>query len=418
MNAVTALAMLGPGVPAAGVAGEPVAEESSFGALLETALLGEVPADGSDPELVGAMDVATEADSDEGEPNLPEILPPAPLGAMLPPETSQAPATSNAGLPEADTAPTAAGDRPAPPGATPVAHGWGSDATETVDDGRAGTAVPPAPLDASVGHPAPVEDQVVRVAPEAAPLGDRTDPPASESTPARPSPIERPVASTVAPTDVATVEPPPPSRAADSPQMTVPATGLDAVEGTGASVRTPLAPAALPPTVATMAVAPTHPTAAAPSAAATPPTGVSLPPVEDPNVARIGGAIRTIQRGETRVTTVSLRPAELGHVRIELHEEGGRLALRMLPSSPEAREVLRVAEGAIRRELAGSGVQLDRIEVEVGSGGGDPRRGHPTLARFEDSEFPAVGWPATVRRPAAPSGRAISVSTSGLEVDL
>jgi hypothetical protein len=162
-----------------------------------------------------------------------------------------------------------------------------------------------------------------------------------------------------------------------------------------------------------------------PSALSTTPTRLDLtqpaapaePVVTDPNVARLSGAVRTIQRGEVRVTTVSLRPAELGHIRVELHDDGGALALRLVPSTPEARDLIRLAEGALRRDLAATGVQLDRIDVDLRGGGGEAG-----LSRRDVPVPDAEAWAQRVDPPARPTPHPIRSHAAsrhhGLEVDL
>lgn len=226
---------------------------------------------------------------------------------------------------------------------------------------------------------------------------------------------------------------PPPSISAADPssvsEMRQRTTTFDPVDASrrGVAAEPTLADAIDPPATSrpggpppVVAVGPPNPPALSPTLTGldvAQPAAPAEPVVTDPNVARLSGAVRTIQRGEVRVTTVSLRPAELGHIRVELHDDGGALALRLVPSSPEARDLIRLAEGALRRDLAATGIQLDRIDVDLRGGGGEEG-----LSRRDVPVPDAEAWAGRVDPPAPPTPHPIRSHAArrhnGLEVDL
>lgn len=116
--------------------------------------------------------------------------------------------------------------------------------------------------------------------------------------------------------------------------------------------------------------------AAATTAPTTSPDGV---PFVDPNVARIGGAVRTLHLDGGRAVSLDLTPVELGRVHVELVSRDGRVEVHLQADRSAAADVLRGASTHLRHALESDGLTLDRIGVGVtgdgGRSGGSPHRG-------------------------------------------
>ena len=141
----------------------------------------------------------------------------------------------------------------------------------------------------------------------------------------------------------------------------------------------------------------------------------------DPNVARLGGLVRSMRGGEVRSATLTLRPAELGEVQVELRAHNGNVSVHLTASHAEGADALRAATPALRRDLEQAGLGLDRVDVGVSDGqggqGGDARR-HSLDDTDGVAEPPArspVGGAVGLRRPLS------SVRTraaDGIDLDL
>lgn len=158
-----------------------------------------------------------------------------------------------------------------------------------------------------------------------------------------------------------------------------------------------------------------QPAAAAPSAT----TFVETPEL-DPNVARIGSLVRSMRGGEIRSATLTLRPAELGEVQVELRTHGGSVSVHLTASHHDGADALRAATSALRRDLEHAGLGLDRVDVGV-SGGGDDRRPsdhRPTLDDPEPPGDPIGPRPAPGGRLQRPAPSTRTRGTDGLDLDL
>lgn len=91
-------------------------------------------------------------------------------------------------------------------------------------------------------------------------------------------------------------------------------------------------------------------------------TDVAIPEL-DPNVPRLTGAIRMMNRGGEQTTTLILTPESLGEVKVELRNHGGSMSVHLTASTAEGTEVLRGASRSLRHELESAGVGLDRVDV-------------------------------------------------------
>lgn len=210
----------------------------------------------------------------------------------------------------------------------------------------------------------------------------------------------------------------------------LPANGQPSTEVTRAatSTRTPLDVPPLPATggpvpllhhavIATASTAPSAASAMAPTDAVA--HHVVVPDL-DPNVARVGGLIRSMHGGEVRSATLTLRPAELGEVRVELHTDGGNLAVHLTASHEHGADALRAATPALRRELESAGLGLDRVDVGVGGGAAEQRQG-THAHELDDADGPAL---SSNHRPVVgvglrrPNAAAPTIATDGIDLDL
>lgn len=160
--------------------------------------------------------------------------------------------------------------------------------------------------------------------------------------------------------------------------------------------------------------------AAAATTAPTPsPDGV---PFVDPNVARIGGAIRTLHHDGGRSVSLDLTPVELGRVHVELVSRDGRVEVHLQADRSAVADVLRGASTHLRHALESDGLTLDRIGVGVtgdgGRSGSSPHRGDETTAApswNRPTTQPGAGEP---RRPLSPFRTHRHNQAGGLDVDL
>jgi flagellar hook-length control protein FliK len=146
-------------------------------------------------------------------------------------------------------------------------------------------------------------------------------------------------------------------------------------------------------------------------------------PASDPNVARLGGLVRTMATGDVRTATLTLTPAELGEVRVELRSHDGVVSVHLTAARPEGADALRSASGSLRHELERAGVGLDRVDVGTSGGGHADARGQ----RGQDTDgggpdLPPYGAPATpARLPtslARPTRPRVPRGSEGLDLDL
>ena len=141
----------------------------------------------------------------------------------------------------------------------------------------------------------------------------------------------------------------------------------------------------------------------------------------DPNVARLGGLVRSMRGGEVRSATLTLRPAELGEVHVELRANNGSVSVHLTASHTDGADALRAATPALRRDLEQAGLGLDRVDVGVGGGqggeAGDARR-HSLDDADGPAESPArspVGGSVGLRRPPSPVR---TRAADGIDLDL
>lgn len=176
-------------------------------------------------------------------------------------------------------------------------------------------------------------------------------------------------------------------------------------------------PLATPPTTIARA-------AAAAPAQTTTPSPADLP-VVDPNVARIGGAVRTLHGGAGRMMSLEMSPADLGRVRIDLVSRDGRVEVVLSAEHHRAADLLRGSTDALRREIEGSGVTLDAVHVGVSSEGGRHTDGRSfdadELASDTGGQPPSatrLGGGGAVPRPAPLSQLRRPVHAGGVDLDL
>lgn len=148
----------------------------------------------------------------------------------------------------------------------------------------------------------------------------------------------------------------------------------------------------------------------------------SAAPFVDPNVARIGGAVRTLHHDGGQALSIDLTPVELGKVHVELVSRHGRVEVHLQADRAASADLLRDASTHLRQHLEADGLTLDRIGVGVTGDGG--RSGAQRQAP-EDAPSPQ-GWERTpsqgARRPptrlTSPLRPHRQGQVGGLDVDL
>lgn len=85
-------------------------------------------------------------------------------------------------------------------------------------------------------------------------------------------------------------------------------------------------------------------------------------------LSRIRSEARVIKTDGALALKMNLKPASLGRLILHVEQVEGRYTLRLLAESAEAARRLEQHLPAIRDQLAAQGIQIDRSEVEVGSG--------------------------------------------------
>jgi flagellar hook-length control protein FliK len=136
------------------------------------------------------------------------------------------------------------------------------------------------------------------------------------------------------------------------------------------------------------------------------------------NLDRIADAVHTLRRAAPpRMMSVSLRPAELGHVQVDLSTHDGVLTVRLTADTAAGADSLRAATATLRRELEGTGLQLGDVGVDLGSGASRDQ------ARLEDpsTDLTTPVGPARVtsaRPTSSPSSIRSATRTTGVDVDL
>jgi flagellar hook-length control protein FliK len=142
---------------------------------------------------------------------------------------------------------------------------------------------------------------------------------------------------------------------------------------------------------------------AAPSAAASPSGGaggarytVGLGDVVD----TVQLTVATAARDGFSAARISLSPAELGGVRIEISETSDGLAARVIADHPAAAQVLAQSAGELRSALASAGITLAHLDIgssaeQARSGADDSassgRRGGAQAEDPADEDLPTVG---------------------------
>jgi flagellar hook-length control protein FliK len=95
-----------------------------------------------------------------------------------------------------------------------------------------------------------------------------------------------------------------------------------------------------------------------------------LPDAPDPNVARLGGAIRALQQGDGHSLTLALTPEHLGRVTVDLvTSHDGAVHLHLRAERPDGAAALGAATHGLRNDLEANGLRLDRVDVSLGTGG-------------------------------------------------
>lgn len=140
----------------------------------------------------------------------------------------------------------------------------------------------------------------------------------------------------------------------------------------------------------------------------------------DPNVARLGGLVRTMRHGELHSATMTLHPAELGEVRVALHSQGGNVTVHLTASHAEGAEALRNATPTLRRDLESVGLGLDRVEVGIGGADvGGRNGGRRDVPDEPDGPGESIRFRSVIPsglRPPVPTPR--SSATDGVDLDL
>jgi len=157
---------------------------------------------------------------------------------------------------------------------------------------------------------------------------------------------------------------------------------------------------------------------------ATTSSGPTAPPDVDPNVARLGGAIRMIRRGETGSVSIGLTPGDLGHVRVELRTRGdGSVSVHLTAERAVGADSLRNATSALRADLESDGLRLDQVSVSLGDAGQSGQRSGNS--RTDEDAAPRGSLLGGLASPSATSDRAaprprpmVPAGTDRLDLDL
>ena len=141
---------------------------------------------------------------------------------------------------------------------------------------------------------------------------------------------------------------------------------------TSEEVRRPVRSSAASMSPARPAAAPGVPSRTLRTAAVTGPTrGAVVPTGSTPPAAgvvrRIAESFRSIPLRDGSRIRLSLHPATLGDLRIELSVAGSRLRARVWTETEEARDLILSSLDDLRRNLAGRGIRISRFDVEVGA---------------------------------------------------
>ncbi|HMQ16281.1 MAG TPA: flagellar hook-length control protein FliK [Phycisphaerae bacterium] len=81
------------------------------------------------------------------------------------------------------------------------------------------------------------------------------------------------------------------------------------------------------------------------------------------NIEQVVRLVRQSLDGQRQVTTVHLKPAELGSLRIRLDLDKDVLALRIEPQTEAAHRLLREQAESLRQALAAGGIQLAKLDL-------------------------------------------------------
>lgn len=115
-------------------------------------------------------------------------------------------------------------------------------------------------------------------------------------------------------------------------------------------------------------------------------------------------AARLARTGSQRELELQLQPENLGTLKLRASLEGGRMILHLLVESSEAARALQAAVPEMRQAVAGQGLRLDQVQVQVGGDGqaGDNQNGGNGGYHRGDGRQPqAPLWPeAAVARDA------------------
>jgi len=334
---------------------EPVTQAVDPQAALD-AIEGATPLPSVDVAAGGAADGIAPSQVALGD-AAPAAQPVSPTGVAVPAPVEDAPGTSQQLVTSPDTSAAshgaASGDGAASGGPSAADGGSGAQRSAAVEGGAPSVQAPPG------GGPRPVRSPATPAQPGASAAAASTDPAADlaavtdaeTSDPALPSNPAPTAAPTHAPAEAAVVDVHPVAAAGGATPRTAP----PAVDG-------PI------PT----------------------PHVVDVPDQPDPNVARLGGAIRSIRSGEGHQLTLGLTPEHLGRVTIDVvtGRDGG-VHLHLRAERPEGAAALNNATHGLRADLESGGLRLDRVEVSVGQGGGgNGRHHHPGGPDAEPSDLP------------------------------
>ncbi|QGP92842.1 Flagellar hook-length control protein FliK [Neomoorella glycerini] len=123
--------------------------------------------------------------------------------------------------------------------------------------------------------------------------------------------------------------------------------------------------------------------------------GVVLPVSNLPEVmATIMASARMSRSGSQQELEIQLQPESLGNMKLRATLDGGRLALHLLVENSEAARALQAAVPEMRQAVAGQGLRLDQVQVQVAGGGHGSN--YQTGSRGEHRQGP--GW-----QPGAPA---------------
>lgn len=115
-------------------------------------------------------------------------------------------------------------------------------------------------------------------------------------------------------------------------------------------------------------------------------------------------AARLSRTGSQRELDLQLQPENLGSLKLRASLEGGRMILHLLVESSEAARAIQAAVPEMRQAVAGQGLRLDQVQVQVGGDGqaGDNQNGGNGGYHRGDGRQPqAPLWPeAAVARDA------------------